>query len=108
MGPFSPSRTSTVCQADSGKAAHQASTRTNGTRGRRQPEPETFLWVRLTRLARAADDAVNAARTGDASGLRGHLARFSALTTAFWTVQQAVYDLAPAVPGPRPLPSAAM
>jgi hypothetical protein len=78
------------------------------TGGRGQPEPETFLWVRLTRLARAADDAVNAARTGDTSGLRDHLARFGALTTAFWTVQQAVYDLAPAVPGARPLPSAAM
>lgn len=58
--------------------------------GRRQAEAETFLWVRLARLARAADEAVDAARAGDASGLRGHLSRFDALTTAIWVVQQAI------------------
>jgi hypothetical protein len=59
--------------------------------GRRQSEAETFLWVRLARLAGAADEAVNAARGGDAPGLRRHLGRFDALTSAIWTVQHAVY-----------------
>jgi hypothetical protein len=66
--------------------------------GRRHPEAETFLWVRLARLARAADEAVDAARRGDNSGLRDHLTRFSALTAAIWAVQQAVYVQVPATP----------
>lgn len=49
-------------------------------------ESETFLWVRLARLARAADEAVDAARVADASGLREHLALFNALAAAIWTV----------------------
>jgi hypothetical protein len=57
---------------------------------RRQPEAETFLWVRLARLAGAADEAVDTARGGDASGLRRHLARFDTLTTAIWAVQHAM------------------
>ena len=68
---------------------------------RSEPEAETFLWVRLARLAEAADKAVSAAHAGDANGLRGHLHRFHALTTAIWTVQHAVYGQAPpTVPSP--------
>jgi hypothetical protein len=63
---------------------------------RRQSETETFLWVRLARLARAADEAVDAAGAGDSPGLRRHLDRFSALTVAIWTVEEAVYVSAPA------------
>jgi GAF domain-containing protein len=60
---------------------------------------ETFLWVRLTRLAAAADEAVTAARTGDANGLRRHLHRCDDLARAMWAVQRA---LCGQVPGPRP------
>jgi hypothetical protein len=59
----------------------------------------TFLWVRLARLAEAADKAVAAARAGDVNGLRRHLDRFDALASAIWTVQDAVYGQ---VPLPRP------
>jgi len=62
--------------------------------GSGRPEAETFLWVRLARLASAADDAVSAARHADAPGLRRQLDRFDALTTAIWAVQQAVADVA--------------
>ena len=66
-----------------------------GGGGRREPEAETFLRARLIRLATAADQAVNAARSGDVSGLRAHLYRFDALTSAIWTVQRAVYGQEP-------------
>jgi hypothetical protein len=55
------------------------------------PGGETFLRVRLDRLAAAADDATSAARAGDFGALRRHLRRFDALTSAIWTVQHAVY-----------------
>lgn len=57
-----------------------------------------FLRVRLDRLAAAAEDAVAAARAGDAADLRRHLRRFDTLTTAIWTVQDA---LSVAHPVPR-------
>jgi hypothetical protein len=50
----------------------------------------TFLRVRLDRLAAAADDAITAARAGNRAEMRMHLHRFEALTSAIWTVQQAV------------------
>jgi hypothetical protein len=75
---------------------------------RRQPEAETFLWVRLTRLAGAADEAVDAARAADASGLRCHLGRFDALTAAIWTVQHDVYVQAPLRQTPPAAPSPAI
>ena len=65
---------------------------------RGEPGNETFLWVRVTRLAMAADRAVNAARSGDLAGLDGHLRHFDALTSAIWTVRDAVY-------GPEPTTS---
>jgi hypothetical protein len=63
--------------------------------GGHEPGAETFLWVRVTRLAMAADRAVNAARRGDLAALDAHLRHFDALTSAMWTVQDAVYGQAP-------------
>jgi len=54
------------------------------------PGAETFLRVRLNRLARAGEEAIGAARDGDTAGLRRHLHRFEALTSAIWTAQHAV------------------
>ena len=51
----------------------------------------TFLTVRLSRLAAAADDVIAAARAGDAAQLRRYLHRLDVLTSAIWTVQEAVY-----------------
>ena len=59
--------------------------------GRPGPGAETFLWVRVTRLAMAADDAVTAARSGDLAALDAHLRHLETLTSAIWTVQDAVY-----------------
>jgi hypothetical protein len=50
-----------------------------------------FLSVRLSRLAAAADDAIAAAWTGNFALVRRHLHRFDVLTSAIWTVQQAVW-----------------
>ena len=55
------------------------------------PGDATFLQVRLDRLAAAASDAIAAARAGDSGEMRRHLRRFDALTSAIWTVQDAVY-----------------
>ena len=54
------------------------------------PGAATFLNVRLSRLAAAANDAIAAAGDGDSGLLRRHLHRFEVLTSAIWTVQQAV------------------
>jgi hypothetical protein len=59
--------------------------------GSDHPGDGTFLRVRLDRLAAAADDAIAAARAGDSGQMRGHLHRFDALTSAIWTVQDALY-----------------
>jgi hypothetical protein len=55
---------------------------------RRHSVAETFLLVRLARLAGAAEEAINAAREGDCSRLCRHLRRFDALATAIWTVER--------------------
>ena len=55
------------------------------------PGDGTFLRVRLDRLAAAANDAIAAARAGDPGEMRRHLHRFDTLTSAIWTVQDAVY-----------------
>ena len=52
--------------------------------------PGVFLGVRLSRLAAAANDVIAAARTGDPAELRRRLHRLEVLTSAIWTVQQAV------------------
>jgi hypothetical protein len=54
---------------------------------RRQPHAETFLLVRLSRLASAADEAVDAARDADGPRLTRHLRRFDTLTNAIWTIE---------------------
>jgi len=56
------------------------------------PGAATFLNVRLSRLAVAANDAIAAAGEGDSGLLRRHLHRFEVLTSAIWTVQRAVSD----------------
>lgn len=74
--------------------------------GRREPGAETFLWVRVTRLAMAADQAVSAARSGDHAALDAHVRHFDSLTSAIWTVQEAVYQQGPrARVTDRPLPA---
>jgi hypothetical protein len=55
------------------------------------PRDGTFLRVRLDRLAAAANDAIAAARAGDSGEMCRHLRRFDTLTSAIWTVQDAVY-----------------
>ncbi len=65
----------------------------------RSPAAGTLLQARLDRLARAAQELVTAARDEDVAGLRRHLRRFEALTSASWTVQQAVFNPAPAALG---------
>lgn len=62
---------------------------------RQEPQAETFLWVRVARLAAAADRAVDAARSRDVPGLRAHLYQFNSLTSALWTVQRATYGNRP-------------
>ena len=56
------------------------------------PGGRAFLQVRVDRLAHAADAAVAAARAGDFAAMSRDLSRFDALTTAIWTVQDAVCD----------------
>ena len=68
--------------------------------GREEPSAETFLWVRVTRLALAADQAVAAAYNGDIHALRTHLHHFGTLTSAIWTVQHAVHDRLASVVAP--------
>lgn len=58
--------------------------------GRPEPGAETFLMVRITRLALAADQVVDAARSGDIPGLRARLQRFDTLTSAIWAVLELV------------------
>lgn len=69
---------------------------------RREPDAETFLWVRVTRLAMAADQAVGAARSGDRAALDAHVRHFDSLTSAIWTVQEAVYGQGPGTGIRRP------
>jgi hypothetical protein len=75
--------------AEAEAAGRAALAATAGHRG--ELAAETFLLVRLTRLAEAADQAVSAASTMDANGLRRHLHRFDSLSSAMWAVQHAVY-----------------
>ena len=56
----------------------------------RHPGAETFLRVRLNRLAKAAAEAVAAAQEDDAARLRHYLRRFEAVTDAIWTAERAV------------------
>lgn len=67
--------------------------------GKGDQGPGLFLAARLARLTAAADDAVAAARSGNAAVLRERLLRFDALTSAIWTAQRAAHEWA--VPPPR-------
>jgi hypothetical protein len=58
-----------------------------------------FLADRIAKLAAAADEAVSAARDGDAAALHRRLHRFEMLTSAVWTVQLAMPDEARLRPG---------
>lgn len=70
-------------------AGHAVLTAADASSG--HPGDGTFLRVRLDRLATAASDAIAAARAGDFGEMRRHLCRFDVLTSAIWTVQDAVY-----------------
>lgn len=72
--------------------------------GVRDPQVETFVWVRITRLAAAADRAVGAARSRDIAGLRTYLRHFDALTSAIWAVERATYGQHPVAIGQHPRP----
>jgi hypothetical protein len=61
--------------------------------GRHNRGGETFLRVRLDRLAAAAQDVIASAQTGNSAEVRQHLYRFDTLTSAIWTVHDAVYAL---------------
>jgi hypothetical protein len=74
----------------------EATSRTVLEAGGHESGAETFLWVRVTRLAVAADRAVNAARRGDLAAMHAHLRHFDALTSAMWTVQHAIFGQEPA------------
>jgi hypothetical protein len=64
--------------------------RGSGQRVSAQQGSEVFIWVRVARLAMAADGAVSAARCGDAAALRDQLRHFDTLASALWTVDDAV------------------
>ena len=69
------------------RAASQAAL---ADRNRRHPGGDSFLHVRLNRLARAAAEAVAAARDGDTARLRHYVRRFEAVTSAIWAAEHAV------------------
>jgi hypothetical protein len=60
----------------------------------RRPAVAEFLANRTAKLAGAAEQAVRAARDGDAAALRRCLRNFESLTSAAWTVQLAMPDRA--------------
>jgi hypothetical protein len=80
-----------IAQADVTIRAAQAATPDRS----REPAMEAFMRVRLTRLADAADEAVQAACACDTPRLRSVLRRFEALTSAIWTVQEDLYGTLP-------------
>ena len=71
--------------------------------GARRRAVAGFLADRVTRLAATADEAVSAAKDGDAAAARRCLRRFEVLTSAVWTAQFAMPDEAkPLQPTRRP------
>jgi hypothetical protein len=61
------------------------------------PDTGIFFGTRLSRLAAAADEAIDAAGAGDFTRLRRNLRRFETLTSAIW----AVHDTMQPGPGAR-------
>ena len=70
----------------------------SGGYSRRHPGAGPFLQVRLNRLTAAADEVIAATRDGDSASLRRVLNKFEALTSAMWTVHEAVREPALARP----------
>jgi hypothetical protein len=100
LSPGVAAEVSRATRAVLGQAEAASRVALAATSGRwRDHGPRTFLAARLARLAAAADDAVAAARSGNAAALRERLVRFDALTSAIWTAQGAAHDWA--VPAPR-------
>jgi hypothetical protein len=60
--------------------------------GTRRTAVAEFLANRIAKLAAAADEAVSAAKDGNAAALRRCLHKFERLTSALWTVQLAMPD----------------
>lgn len=60
----------------------------------RHPGIGPFLQVRLDRLAATAEEAIATAQDGDSAALRRVLQSFEVLTSAIWTVQDAVHPRA--------------
>jgi hypothetical protein len=92
-----------VAQAEAASRLALAAARAGGADDGRGP----FLAARLARLSAAADDAVAAARDGNAATLRDRLQRFDALTSAIYTAEGPAWEWAvpPArATGPRCLP----
>jgi hypothetical protein len=81
-------RTTGAIIAEVGEASRALLAAAGG--GCRHPGAGPFLQVRLNRLVAAAEDAIAAARDGDSAAFRRGLHRFEALTSAIWTVQDAV------------------
>jgi hypothetical protein len=75
--------------AEAGAALRATVASVSGTRRTAVAE---FLANRIARLAAAADEAVRAAKDGDAAALHRRLYRFEMLTSAVWTVQLAMPD----------------
>jgi hypothetical protein len=79
-------------------AASRAALAGTGQRG--HPGAGPFLQARLNRLTAAAEEAIAAARDCDSASLRCVLYKFEALTSAIWTVHDAVCG--PATPAAEP------
>src|SRR5436305_10848073 len=60
--------------------------------GARRTAVTEFLANRIAKLAAAADEAVSAAKDGQAAALRRCLHKFERLTSALWTLQLAMPD----------------
>ena len=75
-----------LAEAEAADQAARAAAEVN----RRSLAAGMFLRVRLNRLARAAAEAVAAARDGDTARLRHYVRRFEAVTSAIWAAEHAV------------------
>ena len=60
--------------------------------GRARVRGGPFLGVRLAWLTAAADDAIRAAREGNAAELRARVRSFDTMVSAIWVIQDAVHS----------------
>jgi len=93
-----------VILAEAQTAASVAVAAVTGTRRR---AVAGLLSARLARLAAAAREATDAAQQADVAMLGRKLRRFEVLTSAMWTVQQAMSGRPAAVRPVRPAPQRA-